>query len=136
MASSTSVNHDQPIHFAGLTAAPPPPPSHPAPSAPPVGHSGPYPDTTAPTPAAYFEPPLKLPPGITNPPPPPSTSPPPPPPGTSSPEDSAPADVDMQDGCQNEALAKEEEGEEGNNVISAAPQIRQNVDLSDGMIYK
>ena len=128
-ANAAPIGRDQPIHFAGLTAAPPPPPSHPAPTGPPLHHTGPYPDTAVPAPSTYFEAPLKLPPGITNPPPPPSSSPPPPPPGTTPPVENASGNTDSQE-PQNEA-AKIEEPDEG-NVISAAPQIRQNVDLNDG----
>ncbi len=126
------VAHDQ-IHFAGLTAAPPPPPSHPAPSDPPLQPRV-YPDTTAPAPPVYFEAPIKLPPGVTNPPPPPSTSPPPPPPGTASSAEDAQADTETRE-AQNEAGGKSEEAEEG-NVISAAPQIRQNLDLNDGECFR
>ena len=128
-ANAAPIIRDQPIHFAGLTAAPPPPPSHPAPTGPPL-QSGPYPDTTVPAPSTYFEAPLKLPLGITNPPPPPSSSPPPPPPGTSPTVGEAASGATDSQESPNEA-AKTEEPDEG-NVISAAPQIRQNVDINDG----
>ncbi len=119
--------NDQPIHFAGLTAAPPPPPSHPAPPSP--SSTPPAPPHHLPSPAPYFPdaPTLKLPPGLSGdpPPPPPPTSSPPPPLGF------APAAPAVQDeDSQNEARAPEEAAEDA-NVISAAPQIRQN-DVEDG----